>query len=997
MRYRLGDYLLDLDTGELIGPEGPIELRRRTFQLLAVLVARAPALVSRDELLDEVWGRTALSPNALSQTISELRQALGDSAREARYIETRHGRGYRLKVDAQPLIQPLAEPVSVENEIDTPRVPPAKPPRPERALWPLALIASLGLIAVLAFSELRLEMPGPPSRSAATEVLAIGRFGQGPEVPDWVPPAAFELIWGRLANESGLVVIRDDEPTADRRSADARRWAVMREVHGAGLALDGVWQQSGTGQLELEMSLIQLDSGRLLDQWRFAETPEHLDALVDAAVTALRRALALPSESIGRPALADAGQSEQYWRGLAALAEGDHETAVELLRSLYLAHDQPAWLALQLARALRLSGASTEAAELFGRIGDGSLALGPGESLRLRAELAWLRNDVAEVATALRALSALFPQDLDLLLELAEVELDSLQASAARATLAGAAARDGADARPEFHRLRARLALLDADYDQALASAEQALELARRYRLIRRLIPAVQTLASVYRARGDLLAAETRISQARQDWAGQLTADQDQRLVLELVSLRRARGELAEAAQLVALMPPSDGDSPIGLRAEIERAMLDHDRGDLHQALARLERIWPAVQRLGRADHQIAFGSVLGVVLIARGDMASAVEAFEDAMALARRSGQGHRMAALQINFGQMLARQGRHAEAEAVWRHALDVFEAVGDRRGMAICLGNLAASASEQGLGARSRELNQRALALFRELDLPADTARTAFNLALSASRSGDLAGAEALLAEAEAIFRATGQNDLVLYVSAMRADQRLLAGDWAGAAELLDALDGLLAQGSPLRQALVWSARGRWYQWSGELDRAATAYARAAELRDAAGHEGWIMTSRLEQLRLALLAGQDPLMVEMEAGAVAEWFAGQQQIRAAARAWLLVAEALLSQGDAGKAAIVLERVRSSGEGFEDIALSLDLAWAEAWAGPSEGRPTRLSHLARRAAELGYGGKLGALAAAAELNGFGLNVAAIPTARSSLPPYARGTADRP
>ena len=96
MRYRFAEFLLDTEQARLSGPEGDIALRRQTLRALGLLLERAPALVSREELLDAVWGRQAISANTVSQTILELRKALGDSATEARLIETRHRVGYRI-------------------------------------------------------------------------------------------------------------------------------------------------------------------------------------------------------------------------------------------------------------------------------------------------------------------------------------------------------------------------------------------------------------------------------------------------------------------------------------------------------------------------------------------------------------------------------------------------------------------------------------------------------------------------------------------------------------------------------------------------------------------------------------------------------------------------------------------------------------------------------------------------------------------------------------
>lgn len=108
MRYRFGEFTLDTSTGRLHGPQGERVLRRQAWRLLVELLDRAPAMISHDDLLDRVWGRHALSPNALPQTISELRQALGDRARSPRYIETLRGRGYRMVCSVLPEPEPEA-------------------------------------------------------------------------------------------------------------------------------------------------------------------------------------------------------------------------------------------------------------------------------------------------------------------------------------------------------------------------------------------------------------------------------------------------------------------------------------------------------------------------------------------------------------------------------------------------------------------------------------------------------------------------------------------------------------------------------------------------------------------------------------------------------------------------------------------------------------------------------------------------------------------------
>lgn len=101
MGYRIGEFELDTRRELLLGPSGPVPLRRLLYHLLILLARRAPAVVTHDELLDALWGPQALSPGVVPQTVSELRRALGDDPRRPRLIATRHRRGYALVAPVQ--------------------------------------------------------------------------------------------------------------------------------------------------------------------------------------------------------------------------------------------------------------------------------------------------------------------------------------------------------------------------------------------------------------------------------------------------------------------------------------------------------------------------------------------------------------------------------------------------------------------------------------------------------------------------------------------------------------------------------------------------------------------------------------------------------------------------------------------------------------------------------------------------------------------------------
>jgi TolB-like protein len=91
-----GDVRFNAHSGELQRDGKVARLTAKAAAVLAALVEGAPGLVTKKQLLDRVWGGRAISDEALTSCIFELRRVLADSARNPRYIETRHRRGYRL-------------------------------------------------------------------------------------------------------------------------------------------------------------------------------------------------------------------------------------------------------------------------------------------------------------------------------------------------------------------------------------------------------------------------------------------------------------------------------------------------------------------------------------------------------------------------------------------------------------------------------------------------------------------------------------------------------------------------------------------------------------------------------------------------------------------------------------------------------------------------------------------------------------------------------------
>jgi two-component system alkaline phosphatase synthesis response regulator PhoP len=94
--YRFGEIFVDLRKAEVTRAGQPIELSAREFKLLRYFVEHRGAALSRDELLNEVWGYNAMpSTRTVDVHVAWLRQKIEDNPRHPQYIHTVHGLGYK--------------------------------------------------------------------------------------------------------------------------------------------------------------------------------------------------------------------------------------------------------------------------------------------------------------------------------------------------------------------------------------------------------------------------------------------------------------------------------------------------------------------------------------------------------------------------------------------------------------------------------------------------------------------------------------------------------------------------------------------------------------------------------------------------------------------------------------------------------------------------------------------------------------------------------------
>ena len=103
MVHRFGDFELDVAAFELRRRGQHISVEPQVLRLILLLIDNADRLLTRDEIIDQVWNGRIVSESALSSRIKSARQALGDCGTSQHMIRTIHGRGFRFVC---PLTQP---------------------------------------------------------------------------------------------------------------------------------------------------------------------------------------------------------------------------------------------------------------------------------------------------------------------------------------------------------------------------------------------------------------------------------------------------------------------------------------------------------------------------------------------------------------------------------------------------------------------------------------------------------------------------------------------------------------------------------------------------------------------------------------------------------------------------------------------------------------------------------------------------------------------------
>jgi transcriptional activator of cad operon len=126
---RIGDWLVDPQTGRISRTGEAVRLEARTMRLLLCLADRAGEIVSIDELLDRVWTGVIVTPDSVYQAITALRRLLGDDPKQPTYIATVPRLGYRLVAAVSPWVEHVPQAQDAERAVLSSSTATARPAR----------------------------------------------------------------------------------------------------------------------------------------------------------------------------------------------------------------------------------------------------------------------------------------------------------------------------------------------------------------------------------------------------------------------------------------------------------------------------------------------------------------------------------------------------------------------------------------------------------------------------------------------------------------------------------------------------------------------------------------------------------------------------------------------------------------------------------------------------------------------------------------------------
>ena len=804
---RFAEFELDLRSGELRTNGTSVKLQPQPAKILALLVRNRGETVTRDEIVQEVWGSETFVDyeGGLNFAIRQIRSALGDDAERPLYVETVPKRGYRF-------VGPVVA--------DVPSVSGTRPYG--RIFWISALFCAVVLGSLFALNiggmRKRLKPNGRAHQPASSPpvnmrrsfaVLGFKNLSQRQDAA-WLSTALAEMLTTELGAGEKLRTISGENVARaknDLSLADPDTYArdTLQRIRlnlGTDLVVGGSYTVLGRNsgeQVRVDVRIQDAATGETVALVAEVGTEKELFQLISRAGSNLRHeigvgeisGLDLDTVHASHPSTMEAARF--YADGLARLRRLDFIEAHNLLQDAVradpnysLAHSALglAWSAL--GYDARASAEAKAAFELSGN-------LSREERLLVEGQYRQLSYQWSLAAQIYKTLVSFFPDNLEYGLRLANAQCQAAQGKDALATvdrLRNLPPPQSEDPRIDFAEARGFEALGDAKRQEA-ASARAA------------------DRASIVGAR--ILAARARLSQGTALWK---------------------QGKIDEA--LTAWQEAEDRFSAAGYRNEVAKVLnnkgvLLEDRGKAGAAKNEYERAVAVWREAGNKAGMAVGLSNVANVLQSLGDLEGAQKARLEALALSREVDDKEGGAAILNDIAGQLQEQGNLAAARARYEEGIELERQTGDKFSLGSELAHLSDVLLLQGNLAGATKLAEESLAISRETQNKRGTARSLHSLARAVAQGGDIAGARKMYEEALVTRNELGYKGMAaetrLQLAAMAIEEGNLASaestsrDTRAEFQRLHQLEDEIAADAVLARALV--AMGRPSDAQREID--------------------------------------------------------------------------------------------------------------------------------------------------------------------------------
>jgi DNA-binding winged helix-turn-helix (wHTH) protein/tetratricopeptide (TPR) repeat protein len=742
--FQFGEFQVDALARTLRRQEEIVTLNRRAFDVLLYFAKNPGRVLTRDELVKNVWPDTFVDENSLAQSISVLRRALEEKPGDNSYIVTLPGRGYQFVASVterssssglvfqQQTIRTRAVTQGEEQE---------SPPISKKRLQ-VRLIAALFVVAALfagfyEWKQLHRTQPeinrvaiGSTAATARRSIAVLGfRNLSGRPEKAWLSTAMAEMLSTELEGGEKLRLISGEDitrtklelPLADTDSLSRNTLARLHKNLGSDFVVLGSYTALGEKSdtlIRLDVRLQDTVAGETTADFAVVGNEADLFDLVSQAGSHLREKLSVepasPLELVSvRASLPSNREAARlYSEGLARLRKFDALEARDLLQQAVAADPKYPLSHSALAEAWSRLGYDKKAQQEARQGYDLAANLSREERLVVEGRYRDIDHEYEKAIEIYRALFVLFPDNLDYGLKLARVQSRG-----------------------------------DKGHD-ALATVES----------LRKLAP---------------------------------PASEDPRI------------ELAEAAAWDAVSDFKRQEQPLAVavekaRAQGARLILAHALENQCWMFLFLQQSQNAVAACRESrDISAAAGDRNGEAVALRNwadvlqhtDIPESIRLYHQAENIFREIGSEVGMADVFNNLSVLHSAQGDLATFEKMQRNALDKFRLLGNKRNQAVAISNIGDARMEQGDLPGAIRLIEEALQLDREVGDTGYVAINGYNLAIVHQLRGDLEGAKQGFERSIATWQKNGDQDHSALAMSSLGALLLQEADFSGARKMYE----------------------------------------------------------------------------------------------------------------------------------------------------------------------------------------------------------------